>query len=232
MIKPTITLEDLQDTDKATRIINQSFEQVLDLVKESRQWPVIYIHGDITTRKSKGRQQQQDHAYIQRSSIHGADQVTYDQLRSLLYLNHSVNETKYVKQLTDAILLQHVHDEADLFWLGFKTPALSANREFVELVATRETAHRSFMVTSQPVAYDKQVSKQGYVRGAYEAWELVSEIENSQGDKVVEWICIQRSSAGGLIPRFMSDWVAAKDFHHDVEGIIKYIQNNEEEGNQ
>ncbi|KAL9554532.1 hypothetical protein MBANPS3_002782 [Mucor bainieri] len=230
MINPTITLQDLQDTDKTDRIINRSFEQVLDLVKESRQWPVIYTHGEITTRKNKG--QQHDHAYIQRSSIHGADQVTYDQLRSLLYLNHSVNETKYVKQLTDAILLQHVHDGADLFWLGFKTPVLSANREFVELVATREDANaRSFMVTSQPVAYDQQQQvKQGYVRGAYEAWELVSEIENEQGNKVVEWVCIQRSSAGGLIPRFMSDWVAAKDFHHDVEGIIKYIQNNEEEG--
>lgn len=221
MIQPTISLQDLQDTDKTNRIINQSFEQVLGLVKESRQWPVIYTHGEITTRKNKG---QQGHAYIQRSSIHGADQVTYDQLRSLLYLNHSANETKYVKQLTDAILLQHVHDGADLFWLGFKTPVPSANREFVELVATREN-NRSFMVTSQPVAYNQV--KQGYVRGAYEAWELVSEIENEQGDKVVEWICIQRSSAGGLIPRFMSDWVAAKDFHHDVEGIVNYIQNRE-----
>ncbi|CAO3608335.1 unnamed protein product [Mucor fragilis] len=201
MIQPTISLQDLQDTDKTNRIINQSFEQVLGLVKESRQWPVIYTHGEITTH-----------------------QVTYDQLRSLLYLNHSANETKYVKQLTDAILLQHVHDGADLFWLGFKTPVPSANREFVELVATREN-NRSFMVTSQPVAYNQV--KQGYVRGAYEAWELVSEIENEQGDKVVEWICIQRSSAGGLIPRFMSDWVAAKDFHHDVEGIVNYIQNRE-----
>ncbi|KAG1107046.1 hypothetical protein G6F42_016509 [Rhizopus arrhizus] len=218
MINPTITLQDLQDTDKANSIINQSIDQVLGLVKESRQWPVIYTHGDITTRKHKGPQ----HDYNQRSSIPGADQVTYDQLRSLLYLNHSLNETKYVKQLTDAILLQHVNDEADLFWLGFKTPVPSSNREFVELVATRENT-RSFMVTSQPVAYTQV--KQGYVRGAYEAWELVSEIENEQGDKVVEWICIQRSSAGGLIPRFMSDWVAAKDFHHDVEGIIKYIQN-------
>jgi hypothetical protein len=183
---------------------------------------LVYTHGDITTRKKKSN----PHDYIQRSSMHSnADQVTYDQLRSLLYLNHSLNETKYIKQLTDAILLQKVNAEADLFWLGFKTPVPCSNREFVELVATREKG-RSFMVISQPVEINSNAAKKGYVRGAYEAWEIVNEIENEKGDKAVEWICIQRSSAGGLIPSFISDFVAAKDFHHDVEWIIKYIQDN------
>lgn len=223
MIKPIISEHDLQDSDKINTIIDELFDQVADLVKESKQWPLIYTHGDVTTRKKKSNQ----HDYIQRSSKHSADQVTYDQLRSLLYLNHSLNETKYIKQLTDAIFLQKVNAEADLFWLGFKTPRPCSNREFVELVATREK-NRSFMVVSQPVEINNNTAKKGYVRGAYEAWEIVNEIENEKGDKVVEWICIQHSSAGGLIPSLISDLVAAKDFHHDVECIIKYIQNNKE----
>ncbi|CEP12992.1 hypothetical protein [Parasitella parasitica] len=217
MIRSTITQQDLQDQDKMSTIVNELFDQVADLVKESKQWSLIYRHGEITTRKNKSN------SYIQRSSRHTADQVTYDQLRSLLHLNHSLNETKYIKQLTDAILLQKVNAEADLVRLSFKTPAPCSNREFVELVATREH-NRSFMVVSQPAEYHSV--KKGHVRGAYKAWELVNEIENEKGEKIVEWTCIQHSSAGGLIPRFISDLFAARDFHHDVKCIINYIQEN------
>jgi hypothetical protein len=219
----SISKETLQDPIKTTELINELFDQAQILSKSSFDWPVYSTHGNITTRRKRKEPTDGQNHYFQRSSIHEANQVTYDQLRAILFVNHSLNEPKYIKDLTDAVLLEKINEEADVFWLGFKTPPLSANREFVELVAAREL-ERCFMVVSQPVVgYDRQDSSNGYVRGAYQAWEIVSEKE-IEGKRVVEWVCIQHSSAGGSVPSFITDWVAGKDFYHDVEAIIKYIK--------
>lgn len=217
-----IPKETLQDPIKTAELINRLFDEVQRLSKASFDWPVHSTHGNITTRR-KPKETSQQHHYFQRSSIHGADQVTYDQLRAILFVDHSRNEPKYIKDLTDAVLLQKVNAEADVFWLGFNTPKFSANREFVELVATRELQPRCFMVASQPVeGYHREDFNNMYVRGAYQAWEMVTE-KVVEGKMVVEWVCIQHSSAGGSVPSFITDWVTGKNFYHDVDAIIKYI---------
>lgn len=215
---PFISETELQDPTKISNLVNDLFKQVEQYAQESMKWPKLYQHDNITTHHLK-KQGKGPHKFLQRSSIHKPEQVTYDQLRALLYVDHSLNEPKYMESLQEAKLLKKLNEEADIVWLGFKTPPLSSNREFVELVATREIG-RSFMAVSQPVQLLKDKVEKGYVRGAYQAWEIVTEKQ----DKSVEWICIQHSSAGGNIPAFISDWVAARDFHHDVNSIIKYIK--------
>lgn len=221
MTIPSISKQELQDEAKLTRLLADLFQQVESISKESMNWPVLYHHDDIITRR-KPKSKNEAHAYIQRSSTH--KNVTYDQLRSMLYIDHSLNETKYVNTLVEADLVESLGHEANIFRLGFKTPALSKNREFIELVATRESG-RSFMVVSQPVN-ESSAPKQGFVRGAYQAWEWVMEKQDEKGETFVEWICVQCSSAGGSIPSFISDYVAGKEFHQDVQSLLKYIQNN------
>lgn len=219
-----ISQVELQDPIKAAELIDSLFENALVLAKESRSWPVLYTNGNVVTRHIK-KSSKDSHKYFQRSSIHTPDQVTYDQLRSLLYINHTVNEPKYVELMEEAVLLSKVNDEAEIYWLGFKTPPLSYSREFIELIANREEGRR-FMVVSQPVDYANFKLRKGYVRGRYQSWEIVEERE----DGTVEWICIQYSSAGGYLPGFVSDFVAGKDFHKDVVSVLKRIHkdNNRE----
>lgn len=221
MTIPCISREELQNEAKLAKLLDDSFQEVVSLSKESLSWPVLYRHRNIVTRR-KEKAKNEQHAYLQRYSTH--TEVTYDELRRMLYLDHSINETKYVDQLAEADLIEALGNGSNVFRLGFKTPPLSKNREFIELVATRES-DRSFMVVSQPVEV-LSPPKKGFVRGAYQAWEIVTEKQNENGDNYVEWVCIQRSSAGGSIPSIISDYVAAKDFHHDVVSLVKYIQNN------
>ncbi|ORZ09935.1 hypothetical protein BCR42DRAFT_423387 [Absidia repens] len=192
------------------------------------------------------------HYYIQRQSVH--DDVSYDQLREVLLENHSLNEQKYVDMLVEAKELKPLmkksdtnnYTDAGLYWLGFKA-SVASPREFVELVATRELTNnnnsnsddqdqqlRSFLVVSQPVDTTNYARK-SHVRGKYISWEYVCEKRLQEGGTqqtysgngavAVEWTCIQQSSAGGWVPGFLSDYVAANEFYKDVGSLINYIKN-------
>lgn len=216
---PILPQEDLQDQTKLKTLLDTLFEEVKTLCRESLNWPVIHEKEGVTTRR-KIKTRHESHAYIQRYSKHTT--VSYDQLRDMLYIDHSLNEPDYVHSLTESTLLRTLGQEAGIFSLHFNTPPLSSNREFIEMVATKEE-DRFFMVVSQPVTLE-DAPKKGYVRGAYQAWELVSERRDQQGNTYVAWICIQRSAAGGLVPNFLSDHFAGKDFHKDVLSLIKRLE--------
>lgn len=191
-----------------------------------------------------------DHYFVQRQSEH-AD-ITYDQIRQVLLENHSMNEPKYVDLLVEAKELSSLLKktatkgddsiEAGIYWLGFKA-SVASPREFVELVATKEfndidNPYRSFLVVSVPVDTNDYTRK-GHVRGKYLSWEYVREKEaasagngsnqdatmGSKDSKVViEWTCVQQSSAGGWVPGALSDWVATKEFHKDVASLVDFIK--------
>ncbi|KAI8885527.1 Bet v1-like protein [Backusella circina FSU 941] len=210
------------DLNQAT--FDKLFEEAQVLFEEAQAWPVLYRKEGVITRQKPTSSTDNGHRFFQRTSTH---KVGYDAIRALLYVDHSLNEKKYIETLEDVSALKTLSIEgggqAGVFWLGFETPRFSANREFVELVATKETDRR-FVIVSAPVDYTPVKDK--YVRGAYEAWEQVVEKINENGELVIEWTCIQHSSAGGKIPSVMSDWVAGKDFHKDVKSLINYIKDN------
>jgi hypothetical protein len=200
------------------------FEEAQVIFENAKTWPVLYRNDGVTTRQRPTCVEDNGHRYFQRSSSHKVD---YDAIRALLYVDHSLNEQKYIHVLEQVTPLSTLSIEgggqAGVFWLGFKTPRFSKSREFVELVITKETG-RSFVVVSAPV--DHTPVKDKYVRGAYEAWEQVVEKTNEHGELVIEWTCIQHSSAGGKVPSLVSDWVAGKDFHKDVKALLECIKDN------
>ncbi|KAI8078713.1 uncharacterized protein BX664DRAFT_342531 [Halteromyces radiatus] len=220
--------------------LDSLFEQALDIIQQSHQWPIFRQDDTITTRRQRLPPTQQQgttlnrkttsssrHYFIQRHSEH-AD-ITYDQIRQVLFENHSMNEPKYVVMLEEAkqlkLLVKDTTTEAGIYWLGFKA-SMASPREFVELVATRELPNtHSFLVVSQPVA-TKEYAKKSYVRGKYLSWEYVSEKQQQMDSdsKIVEWTCVQQSSAGGWVPGFLSDWIASREFHKDVDSLINYIK--------
>jgi hypothetical protein len=263
----------LANMDKATLkvYLNALFEQALDVIKLSSEWPIVGYRQNVTTRRRKrlsektpmlplpptsSSMQQQlssatsDHYYIQRQSEH-AD-ITYDQFRQVLLESHSMNEPKYVDLLVEAKELNSLLKktdtkgddsiEAGIYWLGFKA-SVASPREFVELVATKEfndsdNPYRSFLVVSVPVD-TSDYTRKGHVRGKYLSWEYVCEkgaasagngsdhdatMGGKDGKMVVEWTCVQQSSAGGWVPGVLSDWVATKEFHKDVASLVDYIK--------
>lgn len=92
--------------------------------------------------------------------------------------------------------------------MEYKTPPVTSNRDFTELMLTRDQpvnadGQRSFIVVSIPVI-DVPPTK-GHVRGKYLSVELVEEIVNAEGKPVIKWSMATASSAGGSIPQMTTD---------------------------
>lgn len=199
------------------------FAELHERITESKEWPTVYQNGVVRTRRRWRDSQDRGCAYLQRSSVH--HDVTYDALRDVLFKNHSMNEPKYVELMQEAKLLFPLappsSGEAGVYRLAFKA-TLASGREFVELVATEEqeqdNGKRCFRIVSKPVRSSTQVHP-GYVRGQYESWESVRELE----DGGVEWIAVQHSNAGGWLPKWLVNWFNAREFHKDVKAIIRYV---------
>lgn len=198
-----------------------------DLEAKSSEWPTVQCNGAVTTRRKPKEDSDGGHRFVQRSSKH--TDVTYDQLRRYLFVDHSFNEVKYVELMMEAkrlFALDYPHGEAGVYRLGYKA-TVASSREFVELVLTHEDrdkdGKRYFMVVSKPVEPQDLPARPSFVRGSYESWEIVRE----KDDGTVEWVCIQHSSSGGWVPKVMSDWVVVKEFHKDVEALIKYVKSQQ-----
>jgi hypothetical protein len=175
-------------------LLDKWFAEIDTLVDTSKAWPVVNTTGDIVTRRKQKVSSDDGNHFFQRESTHY--NVSYDGLRSLLYVDHSLQEPKYISMCEGVELLEEFEPQVGIYRIGFKVPF--ASREFVELVATREEG-RAFFIVSKAVDHPSPV-KSGHVRGAYDAWEVIREVE-VDGKKGVEWICIQHSSAGGNLPK-------------------------------
>ncbi|GAB5592272.1 hypothetical protein Unana1_07172 [Umbelopsis nana] len=200
---------------KAT--VDSWFKEIDNLVNTSKTWPVVNTTGKIVTRRKPKEASDDGNHFFQRESTHF--DVSYEDMRSLLYVDHSLQEPKYISMCEGAELVEEFEPQVGIYWIGFKVPF--ASREFVELVATREEG-RAFFIVSKAIDHPSPV-KSGHVRGAYDAWEVVREVE-VDGKKGIEWTCIQHSSAGGNLPKWIVDTAACKDFHKDVGSAIQYAK--------
>ncbi|KAI8146944.1 hypothetical protein BJV82DRAFT_597129 [Fennellomyces sp. T-0311] len=210
-----------------SELFDDLFNETTQWVSDSEQWPTRSQTRGVTVKQMPRIGNEQQYKVLQRSSLHS--DVSYDELRELLFVNHSLNETKYVELMVEAkeiLALPSNHNgAAGVYWLGFKA-TLASSREFIELVVTNErkdekSGLREFMVVSKPIKTSSPPVR-NYTRGRYEAWERVRETDDGK----VEWVCIQRSDPGGWIPRCLSDWVIAKEFHKDVQFVVEYICKN------
>jgi hypothetical protein len=192
----TIPRNDLPEagTPEFKSMVDGWFAEIDDLVEISRAWPVVNTSGDIVTRRKQKEASDDGNHFFRRESTHF--DITYEGIRSLLYVDHSLQEPKYISMCEGVEQLEELEPQVGIFWIGFKVPF--ASREFVEIVATREEG-RAFFIVSKGVNHPSPV-KSGHVRGEYDAWEVIREVE-IDGKKGIEWICIQHSSAGGSLPK-------------------------------
>ncbi|KAG0175713.1 hypothetical protein DFQ28_003193 [Apophysomyces sp. BC1034] len=221
---PTISELFLHDTE--SKKLDEVFNSILDeadvKIEQSVDWPMLSENRSVITRR--GPCLENGHQFFQRQSVHSKEEATYDQLRQVLLVNHSLNKAKYIEGMSEARELEKLTQHAGVYWMGFKA-TLVPSREYLELVVTKEDPiARRFTIVSKPVEYSQEPLRQGHVRAAYESWQVVQEITQEDGEKQVEWICVQRSMAGGWIPWCLSDWITGHEFHKEVDSIIQFIK--------
>ncbi|KAI9312081.1 hypothetical protein BX666DRAFT_1988625 [Dichotomocladium elegans] len=217
------------DNQQLQELFDALFQELHDLTNAATHWPIIAIHPKQPFHHTTVRRDPcKGHPwYLQRLSR--LTDVSYDELRSVLFLNHSMNEPKYIELMQDARELLRLpcssakDGDAGVYQLAYKA-TLADGREFIELVVTREetrdNGERRFMVVSKPVILTSDAVRPGFVRGKYEAWEVVTESVNG----AVSWECIQRSDPGGWVPKWLADRIIVKGFREDVDGVISYLK--------
>ncbi|KAJ2956452.1 hypothetical protein NQZ79_g7687 [Umbelopsis isabellina] len=215
----TIPRSDLPaaDSPEFKTLLDTWYSEADQYVVKSREWPTVNTTAGVVTRRKQKEPSDDGNHFFQRESVH--TDVSYEQMRELLFVDHSLQEPKYISICEGVEVVEELAPQVGIYWIGFKVPF--ASREFVELVATREQG-RCFYIVSKGIEHPSSV-KSGYVRGMYDAWEVVREIE-VDGKKAVEWVCIQHSSAGGSVPKWIVDASAVKGFHADVATAIEYIK--------
>lgn len=102
--------------------------------------------------------------------------------------NHSKNEAEYIKECTEARLVQSIAPgEFEVYQMSYHLPAPTTNRDFVILILTvdisEDAGPKKFMVVTVPCEHPDAPPREGFVRGRYCSVEHVEEVE---GD-VVEW---------------------------------------------
>lgn len=237
------SMEDLRERS------NGFFDELKKLIAESAKWPTLSHHtsSDGTKTTVRRRPQGGNPWFLQRSST--VTSVSYADLRSVLFTHHSLQEPKYIELMQDARELWALstsgvgEDAIGVYQLNYKA-TMASGREFVELVVVREThvgdeeendqeqgqndedyqqRRRAFMIVSKPVSDVTEPVRPGFVRGKYEAWEYVEELENG----AVQWTCIQRSEPGGWVPKCIADRVTAKALPQDVSSVIDYCKHKQ-----
>lgn len=205
-------------------LYDKLFEEARCKIESSHEWPLLRDLGYVSSRRKRKEAMDNGHYFLQRCSRHF--DLSYDEFRKVLFEDHSLNETKYVELMVEAKRLAQFscrNGDAGIFQLTFKA-TLASGREFIELVVTREDrtkdGRRYFMVVSKPVKPNNLEVRSGHVRGQYEAWELVQDMQ----DGSVEWTCVQRSNAGGWVPNCLVDWFAGREFCSDVDCLMQYIK--------
>lgn len=220
------------------------FNELKHLIAESANWPALSQHtsNDGTKTTVRRKASSGNPWFLQRSST--VTSVSYADLRGVLFTHHSLQEPQYIELMQDARELWALHgpggsykDEAGVYQLNYKA-TLASGREFIELVVVREIhigqddqqeqeeyqqGRRAFMIVSKPVSDVTEPIRPGFVRGNYESWEYVEELENG----AVQWTCIQRSEPGGWVPKCIADRVTAKALPQDVSSVIDYCKHKQ-----
>ncbi|PRQ78056.1 Protein of unknown function (DUF3074)-domain containing protein [Rhodotorula toruloides] len=157
-----------------------------------------------------------------RKSVHrGESAPSYEAFERGLLRDHSVNEAKYIESCTEARKIKTLYHQA--------FPA--SNRDFTFLLLTtplppRPSASdsartlRSFMVISLPVEHP---AEKGYVRGRYVSVEHVQKLDEAEGGGI-EWVMAVSSSAGGMVPRIISEKVMPSKISEDVPSFIEWVR--------
>ncbi|BGP30747.1 hypothetical protein JCM10296v2_002504 [Rhodotorula toruloides] len=165
-----------------------------------------------------------------RRSLHrGESAPSYEAFERGLLRDHSVNEAKYIESCTEARRIKVIKEgelEGAFHLLCFKV-----NRDFTFLLLTTplpprpsasDSTHtlRSFIVISIPVEHP---AEKGYVRGRYVSVEHVQELDEAEGGGV-EWVMAVSSSAGGMVPKIISEKVMPSKISEDVPSFIEWVQ--------
>jgi len=164
-----------------------------------------------------------------RISEHTRDEGTFDEFWNGLGTNKAENEMQFIPDLKRIKLLKSLSPNAEIWTLYYELGAVLSPRVFTvlqvkqlsEVDSKREGIIVSIPITlSSPEDEDLAALEEKGVKGRYASVERILELP---GDKV-EWRMAAASSAGGLIPQSITDFVMPEAVSRDVPLFLKWLQ--------
>jgi hypothetical protein len=191
------------------------------LIEQTRQWtPGKVYFGKVQTL----RRPSPSSDWFARRSLH--EDITYNEFRSGIFLNHTINEQKYIDELesVERINTGDIDDASGKYpevWnvrYNLKAP-LVKNRDFLMSIVTHEDDNE-FYVISLSTVHPACPSREDYIRGRYTAVERVKKCEDGN----VEWIAASSSDPKGLIPTMFANLAVPKKMAEDVPSYEMWIK--------
>lgn len=179
-------------------------------------WQDAGVHHGVQTRKTWLNRD----FWAGRTSVHA--NVSYEAFRKLLFTNHTENEAKYMKIITNYTPLEVPLNLSSKGWasydIEYKLPFPLKKRHMTIWIIAVELDDCSFMVISLP---RPSLHVHGEVDGAYASIELVS-----NQDDGIHWTMVTTSDAGGYVPGWIQRMTVAKTLAEDVPTVLEYIEKN------
>ncbi|KAK2466701.1 hypothetical protein APHAL10511_000959 [Amanita phalloides] len=163
-----------------------------------------------------------------RVSVHGPDEVTFDQLWDGLGRNKAINEQQFIPELEKVTKIVVLSENAEIWTLDYKFSLPVSPRVFTVLQVTHlknENSPRSGLIVSIPVDLSGQddLSKleANAVRARYVSVESLVELEDGK----TEWRMAMSADTGGYIPSFIAETMMPNSIAKDVPCFLKWIHN-------
>ncbi|ANB15563.1 hypothetical protein AWJ20_3191 [Sugiyamaella lignohabitans] len=159
--------------------------------------------------------------------------VSFEEFRSAILLNHTENEVKYIPLLDSFKRLEPVtspetpdaHDWESLL-VHYKFPKFFSDREMtVWLLAIQPNEDvKEFLVISLPS--NRPVTDSEHVTQAY--YCSIEHVKYNEQEQQVEWLMAQTSDAKGNIPRWIQNKSVTSSVVEDVPHFISWAKKQRE----
>ncbi|KAF9642868.1 hypothetical protein BDM02DRAFT_3124087 [Thelephora ganbajun] len=166
-----------------------------------------------------------------RVSEHTREEGTFDEFWSGVGTNKAENEIQFIPDLKKVKLVKSLSPNAEVWTLYYELAPVMSPRVFTvlqvkqlsEIDSRREGIIVSIPIDlSSPEDQDLAALEEKGVKGRYAS---VERILGLPGDKV-EWRMAASSSAGGLIPQVLTDFVMTGAVSRDVPLYLRWMQTN------
>lgn len=167
--------------------------------------------------------------WVCRFSEHTREEGTFDEFWDKLGKNKAENEMQFMSDIKKVQLVKSLSPDAEVWTLYYKFNPVMSPRVFTvlqvkqlgEVDSKREGVIVSIPIDlSSPEDEDLAALEEKGVKGRYASVERILELSEDK----VEWRMATTSSAGGLIPQFLTNSALAETVAKDVPLFLKWMR--------
>ncbi|KAI8318283.1 hypothetical protein GQ54DRAFT_300544 [Martensiomyces pterosporus] len=137
-IKRAVVPSPLENSRKFDEFVTQYFNKCDDLLSYTQRYPIVK-ETEVMTVQRQNRNPNEDHRWLRRDVYITKRETSYDELKTVLFLNRAEHLAKWMPQMNQAECVESiVPNLCEVYRYAFKSQGLKAKRDYCQLVVKRE----------------------------------------------------------------------------------------------